>query len=175
MADSRKTSQAGNPLVCAYGELIRDRRFARDHSGEAEDIGQDAFLRAMAVEDASSIRAPMRYLTRIMRNIFIDRQRQKKREVTSRKLLEPNEIDLRDSLDPERIISARQELERVAIAISRLPPRCRQAFVLHRFDNLSYSAIARRMGISSGTVEKHIAEAMLRIARAANEADGERG
>jgi RNA polymerase sigma factor (sigma-70 family) len=174
MAKQKKISQAENPLLAAYSDLIGEQRFAKHRSGETEDIGQDASLRVLAIEDASSIRAPKRYLMRIIRNIFVDRQRRRGREAALHKSLELAESGQNDQLDPERIVSARQELERVTIAISVLPPRCRQAFVLHRLEHLSYSAIARRMCISSGTVEKHIAEAMSRIARAVNQADEDR-
>lgn len=171
MANQKKISQTENPLVSAYSHLIRERRLAGERSGESEDVGQDALLRALAVENTSSIRAPMRYLMRIMRNTFIDRQRQRAREAAIHKLMDLAETNRHEQLDPERIISAKQELQRVAVAISLLPPRCREALVLHRLEHLSYSAIARRMKISSGTVEKHIAEAMLRITRAIKQQD----
>lgn len=173
MANQKKISKTDNPLVRQYGDFIREQHSTKRGSSEREDVRQEAVLRALAVDDTSSIRAPLQYFMRIVRNIFIDRQRRSGREAAIHKYFELTETGRHDQLTPERIVSAKQELEHVATAISLLPPRCRQAFLLHRFENLSYSAIARRMGISSGTVEKHIAEAMLRIARAANRADGD--
>ena len=171
MANRKKPSPAENPLFSAYGDLIKKHRFAAERSSEAEDIGQDALLRALAIENTSSIRAPARYLMRMVRNIFIDRQRRKGREAAIHQSMELTQNNRHESLDPERIVSAKQELQQVALAISLLPPRCREAFVLHRLEHLSYTAIARRMGISPGTVEKHIAQAMLRITRAVNQQD----
>ena len=67
------------------------------------------------------------------------------------------------------MLSGKESLAGVLAAIEKLPPRCREAFVLHRFENLSYPLIAHRMGISISAVEKHIAEAMARLSRARDE------
>lgn len=50
--------------------------------------------------------------------------------------------------------------EKIKQAIERLSPQCRQAFILSRYDHLSYNEIAERMGISVKTVEKHIGKAI---------------
>lgn len=50
--------------------------------------------------------------------------------------------------------------ERIQQAINRLSPQCREAFTLSRYEHLSYSEIAIRMGISVKTVEKHISKAI---------------
>jgi RNA polymerase sigma-70 factor (ECF subfamily) len=130
---------------------------------DREDLAQEAFLRALGAEDSGAVRNPLHYIIRVARNLFIDRQRKNLRENRAYASLGESRTEL---LNPERILSAKQELARVAAAIDLLPPRCREAFVLHRFEHLSYPAIARRMGVSTGTVEKHIAHAMLRITQA---------
>lgn len=63
----------------------------------------------------------------------------------------------------DRHAMAREELAGVSEAIRALPPRCRDAFLLHRFENLSYSQIAERLGVSVSMVEKHLAEALRRL------------
>jgi RNA polymerase sigma factor (sigma-70 family) len=164
MSKPRKLAQE-NPFIGSCRELIRIR--ARHYRLlDSEDVEQDAFVRALSAANADSVRDPVRYFFRIARNLFIDRQRRKLREnAVYQSVRNTGEMRI-DALNPERILLAKEELQRVTTAIGDLPPRCREAFVLHRFENLSYPAIARRMGVSAGTVEKHIAEAMLRITRA---------
>jgi RNA polymerase sigma-70 factor (ECF subfamily) len=45
--------------------------------------------------------------------------------------------------------------------LAALPPRCRQAFVLHRFEELDYSTIARRMKLSERMVRTYVVRALL--------------
>ena len=58
----------------------------------------------------------------------------------------------------------RQEYDRMIVALRELPPRAREAFIFHRFEEMSHPAIARRMGISVVGVRKLIARAVQRIA-----------
>ena len=50
-----------------------------------------------------------------------------------------------------------------------LPEKCRQAFILSHYDNLTYKAIAHKMGISVKTVEKHISKALQLLRKELNE------
>ncbi|MDL2228192.1 RNA polymerase sigma-70 factor [Bacteroidales bacterium OttesenSCG-928-K03] len=45
-------------------------------------------------------------------------------------------------------------------AIEKLPPRCKEVFLLSRINNLSYSEISRTMDISVGTVETQMVKAL---------------
>lgn len=56
-----------------------------------------------------------------------------------------------------------QEYRRVLEAIQNLPPRAREAFQYHRFENLTYQAIAQRMGISKEAVKELMHRALVRI------------
>ena len=58
-------------------------------------------------------------------------------------------------------VDARQRLRAFAETIAALPPRCREAFVLSRFEGLANGEIAGRLGISRNMVEKHVMRALL--------------
>lgn len=65
-----------------------------------------------------------------------------------------------DWVCPERKADDKQTLARLLNVVTCLPPRCREAFVLHKFDGLTYVEVAERMGISVGQVEKHMMRAL---------------
>lgn len=161
-------SEQRTSLADACDALARERR---TRSPESEDMAQEACVRALEMPQPDRVRDPIRYVLRIARNLLVDRARKRVRDALLVDSLLTVEPDAGNTADPERILAGKQELRRVLAAIEKLPPRCREAFILHRFDGLSYAAIARRMGVSTSMVEKHIAEAMLRLHRASRESD----
>ena len=66
-------------------------------------------------------------------------------------------------LHPERIMLDRERLAQFTAALDSLPPRMGEAFILHRFEEMTYREIARRMGVSVRTVEHFVSRAMRRI------------
>jgi RNA polymerase sigma factor (sigma-70 family) len=157
---ANQTEPANSDVAAACRDL------ARRGSG---DTVQDACVRALQVPAPETISDPVRYVLRIARNLFIDRRRKGKREAQ----LFEHSIDVALAADdrpgPERVLAGKESLAGILAAIEKLPPRCREAFVLHRFENLSYPLIAHRMAISISAVEKHVAEAMVRLKRAREE------
>jgi RNA polymerase sigma factor (sigma-70 family) len=164
MTKQHPMQSEGSPIREACRDVAERARENGHYSREGEDVRQDAFVRALSLRTGEGIREPVRYILRIARNLFMDGQRRRRRETLIFNRFDVGAQSASDPLNPERIVSARQELQHVFAVVDRLPPRCREAFVLHRFEHLSYPAIARRMGISTSTVEKHITEAMFRIA-----------
>ena len=51
------------------------------------------------------------------------------------------------------------ELRRLQASLSKLPPLCRDAFLLNRIEELSHAEIAARLGVSVRTIDRHIARA----------------
>jgi RNA polymerase sigma factor (sigma-70 family) len=68
----------------------------------------------------------------------------------------------------------RKELKkRILRATGRLPEKCREVFLMSRFEQLSHQEIADKAGISVSTVKKHLHRAMdsLRKEFSSNEFD----
>lgn len=80
------------------------------------------------------------------------------------------------SLQPLRLWRSRREVpedrvRRVLVrAIRHLPRDCRDVFLIHRFVGLSVNQIAEHLGIDQQAVEARLAEALVRLSRAVDEA-----
>ena len=144
--------------MAQYGPGLR--RFFRRRVGpaEAEDMVQDVFL-AMSARQGDPVDNVEGYLFRIATNLIARRQGREAGRPAIEAMLESPE-----DFSPERILMSKQDAARVLAAIRNLPPRTREAFIFHRFEEMSHPAIARRMGISVVAVRKLIARAMQRIA-----------
>jgi RNA polymerase sigma factor (sigma-70 family) len=65
-----------------------------------------------------------------------------------------------DEHSPDRILEAKQEASAAMAALAELPFRTRAAFMLVRYEELSYKAAAAQLGISVSAVEKHVTKAL---------------
>ena len=133
-------------------------RFMRNYS-DIEDIAQEAFLRAYAVERGRPIEQPKSFLFRIAKHLALTQLTRKSRQITDY---------IEDSDDPEvtqidfsaeEEISGRQMLQLHCEAVATLPPQCRKAYLLRKMHGLSHKQIAEHEGIAVSTVEKHLMKA----------------
>ena len=145
----------------------------RDRSGDVEDLVQETFVRFhRAGHDLSAPDArPLLFV--IARNLQLDGWKFTGREKARRDADDIHDLDAgpraiagEEPTADQRLI-AQQNLAAAAAVIRALPPKTRDAFLLHRFENLTYRQIAARLGVSVSMVEKHIAEALrqLKVAR----------
>ena len=58
-----------------------------------------------------------------------------------------------------------EQLRVVERALHELPERTRVVFTLHRFEEMSYAQIARRLQVSVSAIEKHMIKALAHLAR----------
>ena len=137
-------------------------------NSDAEDLAQEAFVRALRVADWRSIRNPRAYLCRIAANLQRDRIRREIREraagLETGVILDCKEV--RSSAPtPEDIAVAQDEFRRLKEALESLPPKTRRVMLLTKFQNLSYAEAGAVIGISPRTVEKHVARGVAMCVR----------
>jgi RNA polymerase sigma-70 factor (ECF subfamily) len=143
-----------------YGPALR-RHFQKRGAGvDAEDLTQEVFLRLQIASGRVEIENVERYIFRIANNVLISRRRHDVVEGLPFRDSLPDEMESPEPLSPERILLGREHWIRFQAGLEALPRRAREAFLLHRFESMTYAAIARRMGISTSAVEKLIGRAL---------------
>lgn len=161
---------SNRPLLDAlarhYGPVLR-RYFAKrvGDQADSEDLVQEVFLRLARRGGIESIEHIEGYLFETAASVLKDRYRRQ----TSRHARAHDSYDeslhAAEDFSPERVHLGREALNGLVLAIGELPERTRTAFLLHRFEGLRYREIARRLGISTSAVEKHMMIAIAALAR----------
>lgn len=151
-----------------YGPALRRYFLKKVGPNDADDLVQEVFLSLQIRGGASDIENIEGYLFRIAANAVVRRRQRQTWDWDGHDPLDDLD-DMSDDVSPERVLMGKEELARVLDAMRALPPRCSQAFFLHRFEELTYSAIAVRMRISTKAVERLIRRSLKRISEAADE------
>lgn len=135
----------------------------RSRRQEAADVVHDAFAKTLDAGRRQIIRDPLHFVFKVTRNTVLSRWRDGVRRMV-RPFYE-NEEFTDSAVSAEQTVLASERLQRALAIIDAMPVRRREAFLLHRMDELSYAQIARRMGVSIKAVEKHISAAMAQLHR----------
>lgn len=153
-------------LATNYSTRLRRYFARRAPTVDVDDLVQDVFLRLQSATPREPINDAERYLLTVARHALVSlhRRRSARGAGLHDRLDEAPEPS--SELSPERILLARQEYARAMKAVDDLPPRARAAFLLHRFEDLTYAAIAERMGISRNSVKELLHRASLRVGAA---------
>jgi RNA polymerase sigma factor (sigma-70 family) len=136
----------------------------------AADIVHETYLRVAVISRADGIENPKAFVYTVASNLALDhlRQEQSRGRYVTRQSVEDREHPHAPS--PEIELEGRERLARLMQAVDELPPRCREVFVLRRFENLHQAEIAGRLGISRNMVEKHMRRALLHFLQRLGEA-----
>lgn len=125
----------------------------------AREIVQESFInlweKRATVDSSRSVKS---YLTTAIHNKCHNYLRDNKKFNTN--LLEiENLIEISQISDNDFLVE--QELHQsIQVAIEALPERCREIFLLNRYENLKYQQIADKLGISVKTVEAQMSKAL---------------
>ena len=131
---------------------------------DADDIVQDALLRAYRAFDSVRGEDVKPWLLTIVRNCFLTVVRQAKRKQNV-PLPDDSEIYHTDPAliagdpDPEAAIMKSDAHRQLNDLLAALPPEFREVLVLREMEDLSYSEIARITDVPIGTVMSRLARA----------------
>ena len=135
------------------------------NASDIADLRQEIYTRVFEAAREQVPENPKRFVLATARNLLIN--------LVRREQVVPMETfgDL-DALEvateapgPDRIVTDREELNRVKAALAQLAPRTREAIELAYFEGMSRTEAAKRMGISQQVASKLIARGTLALGR----------
>lgn len=127
---------------------------------EARDVAQEAYVRLLKLDQPGAVSFLRAFLFKTAANIAVDRIRHEqmaRRVVRESKFLD----ELSAQPTPEQFATDAQELKLVERLIAELPPKCRRAFLLHKFYGLDFTDIAKQMGLGERMVRTYVFRALL--------------
>ncbi|MFV0417632.1 MAG: RNA polymerase sigma-70 factor [Dysgonomonas sp.] len=140
-------------LVLFAGSIIQDR-------ATCEDIVQNIFLKLWNERDTLTIETSLKsYLIRATRNSCID-------HIRHRKIVDTyiNEFfSVNNNYTTEEYILHSDLYNHLQEAISRLPEKPREAFILSRFKDMKYKDIAKKLNVAERTIEDRISKALSQL------------
>lgn len=164
MSDRRNAS----PITRAFreNEAGLKRFLARilSRGAEIDDLAQETFLRAFAAEAAQEIACPKAFLFSTARNLALNEVKRASNvmKTSLEDFPSPDVVGSDSQPSGDDQVYSRQKLSAFAQAVSALPEQCRRVFILRKVHGYSQRQVATLLGVSEGTVEKHLAAGLLR-------------
>jgi len=125
---------------------------------QAADLAQDTFVRVLVRNQRVGDQAPKAFLSTIARGLVIDHWRRSALENAYLQAL--SQLPEHFYPSPEEQHQTLQTLERIAALLDGLKPRVRTAFLLYQLGGLTHAQIADQLGVSTRTIERHVADAL---------------
>ncbi|MFA9392434.1 MAG: RNA polymerase sigma-70 factor [Prolixibacteraceae bacterium] len=139
-----------------YAKLVC---FAQNFSIDQDDakgIVQELFIKLWERRKQLSVKSSLKsYLYQSVRNACINYLNHQKVEVKRQARIQlPTKIEFIDQIETSEL---EHEIYQI---IESLPVQCKKIFILSRFEDLKYSEIGEKLGISPRTVEVQIGRAL---------------
>lgn len=174
-SDSQQRSELITRLFREHNQaLIRFLALRVRSQQEACEIAQEAYVRLLQLDQPAAVSFLRALLFKIAANLAVDHIRH---ERTARRYARENSFldEFTFPPTPEHAVRGAQKLQLLERLIDELPPKCRQAFLLHRLENLDFPEIARRMGLGERMVRTYVVRAVLYCRAGLDAADGVTG
>ena len=151
-----------------WGRLTLDAafnyaRWLTRNEADAEDVVQDAYVRALRFYASLRGDNARAWLLTIVRHTWYGRFRPRDGVHQTTVFDEMNNERTAEGLDPEALLLQRQTVDEVRAALEELPVDFREVIVLRELEGLSYKEIAGVAGIPIGTVMSRLARGRERL------------
>ena len=144
--------------LCFYTDkIIRDFDLSRS-------IVQQVFVDLWIKREKLQVESLKSYLFQSVRNASLDVLKHKKAELKYLSTLQKTESDQFSDLMEEAELA-----DKINKAIQKLPDKCREVFIMCRFEELKYAEIASRLNISVKTVEMQVSIALKKLRKELSE------
>lgn len=141
-----------------YPEMVKAAYMLLKESDLAKEAAQDAFVAVWrnhsTLDPNKSVRAYIKRAT-ISRSLNLIKSRNHHRDAGEEPLMYET-----DHHTPFEDLSQKEMAAQIKDAVDSLPDRCRQVFILAKYDGKSHKEIGQIMDISPKTVENQVARAM---------------
>ncbi|MCE3028747.1 sigma-70 family RNA polymerase sigma factor [Salinicola sp. DM10] len=127
-------------------------------SDRAADLAHDTFLRVLTRRSEAPDKPSRALLITIAKGLVIDHWRRSTLEKAYLETLAA--LPEHQAPSPEAQQEALELLAQLSALLDGLKPAVRNAFLLRQLGGLGYADIATRLGVSSRTVERYVADAL---------------
>ena len=134
------------------------QRYVKDFD-TAREIVQDAFMAVWLKRHTIDVsKSPRPYLSASVQNKCLNYLRDSRKFNKDLLICEHLMGDAEGELSD--IMVVKDISRRIDEAIAELPEKCREVFLMNRYEQLKYQEIADKLGISVKTVETHMSKAL---------------
>jgi RNA polymerase sigma-70 factor (ECF subfamily) len=134
-------------------------RWLAGNDADAQDVVQEAYLRAFKFLGGFRGGDSRSWLLRIVRNAFYDWLKRNRREDTGTSFDEELQSTGDETATPDTLLLEKADHELMRKAIEELPREFREILVLRELEGLSYKEIADVADVPLGTVMSRLARA----------------
>jgi RNA polymerase sigma-70 factor, ECF subfamily len=147
-------------MIQYYKELLFFIKSRIPNKDYAQDIVQESYMKAIALQNSQEILNKRALLYKIAKNLMIDKAR---KNFNLQEVLYEEHAYTAKTVEPEEVLLEQDRQKTLMRALQTLPQKRKEAFVLHVLEGYSRDEVSQMMGISIDAVEKHLSRASIEL------------